>query len=115
MRDRWPPSRGIRRIEPLDEWIAHLVRMSGKSVSASASMTPHAWFAASPVRVWPIALRTREPAPSAPTTYLARTWRVGPEAGSSRAFSSASTVRRRVTSTGCSPSFVSSRVSNAQP
>ena len=43
MRNRKPPSRGMSRIEPCLDWMAHLVRMSGKSVSASTSMTPQAW------------------------------------------------------------------------
>ena len=57
---------------PACDWIAHLVRMSGKSVTASTSMTPHAWFADWPASVQPIDDRTPLQAPSAPTTYLAR-------------------------------------------
>ncbi len=43
MRLRKPPSRGMSRMLPASEWIAHFVRLSGKSVSASTSITPQAW------------------------------------------------------------------------
>ena len=54
------------------EEIAHLTRMSGKSVTARTSITPHDWFVASPVSSRPIAARVALRAPSQPTTYLAR-------------------------------------------
>ena len=62
----------------LPEWIAHLSRMSGKSVTASASTTPHDWFMASPSSSRPIAVRTPLRDPSLPTTYLARIVEVSP-------------------------------------
>ena len=40
----------------LAEWIAHLSRMSGKSVTARTSMTPQAWFIGSPASSRPIAV-----------------------------------------------------------
>ena len=58
------------------DWIAALSRMSGKSVTASMSMTPQAWLAKSPRGTAPIASRTRLRAPSQPTTYFARTVRL---------------------------------------
>ena len=74
MRNRWPPSRGMSRmLPPAPDWIAHLRRMSGKSVTARTSMTPQAWNAELPSMVQPIAVRTLLRAPSAPSTYLART------------------------------------------
>ena len=50
------------------DWMAHLTRMSGKSVTASTSITPQAWLELSPEGVQPMAPRTRLCAPSAPTT-----------------------------------------------
>ena len=41
---------------PASDWIEHFVRMSGKSVTASASMTPQAWNAWSPTCLAPIAV-----------------------------------------------------------
>ena len=87
-------------LPPSWDWMAHLVRMSGKSVFASTSMTPHAWLAWSPAMVQPIEARTLLRAPSAPTTYLARTVRVWPSSGPA--------VWRSVTETGYSPSPTSS-------
>ena len=43
MRHRHPPSRGMCRMLPAWLEMAHLSRMSGKSLFASTSMTPHAW------------------------------------------------------------------------
>ena len=60
------------------EWIADLSRMSGKSVTARTSMTPHDWFIASPTSSRPIAVRTLLRAPSQPTTYRARIVEVSP-------------------------------------
>lgn len=68
-------------MEPFTELIAHLVRMSGKSVLASTSITPHAWLAPWPSSLRPMDLRTREAAPSQPNTYLARTVRSSPSRG----------------------------------
>ena len=62
----------------LAEWIAHLSRMSGKSVTARTSMTPQDWFIGSPASSRPIAARTPLREPSAPTTYLARIVEVSP-------------------------------------
>ena len=107
MRNRCPPSRGISRICPAFDWMAHLVRMSGKSVTASTSMTPQAWFAWSPARVQPIDSRTLLRAPSPPTTYLARIVRSSP--------SWSPAVRTSVTATGYSPSSATSRPTNSQP
>ena len=47
---------------------AHLQRMSGKSVTASTSITPQAWLAESPCSSRPIEVRTVLRAPSQPTT-----------------------------------------------
>ena len=106
MRKRWPPSRGISRmLPPAPDWMAHLVRMSGKSVTARTSMTPQAWLAWSPARVQPIDSRTLLRAPSAPTTYLARTMRSWPSSGPE--------VWTRVTVTGYSPSPATSRLRNS--
>ena len=44
-------------------------------------MTPQAWLAWSPASVQPIDSRTLLRAPSAPTTYLARTMRSWPSSG----------------------------------
>ena len=71
-------------LPPVPDWMAHLVRMSGKSVTARASITPQAWLAWSPARVQPIDSRTLLRAPSAPTTYLARTMRCLPFVGAGR-------------------------------
>ena len=60
-------------LPPSWDWMAHLRRMSGKSVFASTSITPQAWLAWSPAMVQPIEARTLLRAPSAPTTYFART------------------------------------------
>ncbi|SLJ82876.1 Uncharacterised protein [Mycobacteroides abscessus subsp. abscessus] len=49
--------------------------MSGKSVSASTSITPQAWLAWLPMNRRPMASRTRLRAPSQPITYLALTMR----------------------------------------
>ncbi len=76
---------------PASDWIEHFVRMSGKSVTASVSMTPHAWNAWSPAMVQPIESRTRLRAPSPPSTYFARTVRSTPSCS-------------RRTETGYSPS-----------
>ena len=62
------------------EWIAHLSRMSGKSVTARTSRTPHDWFVASPASSRPIASRVPLRDPSAPTTYFARIVEVSPVA-----------------------------------
>ena len=50
------------------DWIADFMRMSGKSVTASTSMTPQAWLAESPCSARPSDLRTALRAPSQPTT-----------------------------------------------
>ena len=63
---------------PCSDWIAHLVRMSGKSVTASASSTAHACMACWPTKGRPRSVRTALRAPSHPTTYLARTDRSVP-------------------------------------
>ena len=75
----YPPSRGMIRMLPaFAEWIAHLSRMSGKSVTARTSRTPHDWFIASPASSRPIASRVPLREPSAPITYLARIVEVSP-------------------------------------
>src|SRR5262249_3570262 len=48
--------------------MADLMRISGKSVTARTSMTPHAWLAESPCNGSPRARRTALCAPSQPTT-----------------------------------------------
>ena len=70
-------------------------------------MTPHAWLAWSPAMVQPIDSRTLLRAPSAPTTYLARTMRSRPSSGPA--------VCASVTVTGYSPSPVTSRPRNSSP
>ena len=107
MRARCPPSRGMCRIDPCFEWIVDFSRQSGKSVSAMTSMTPQAWFAASPSSLRPIDLRTRLAAPSQPITYFARTVRAVP--------SCSPAVPSSCTSTGYSPSSCTVRVSKLQP
>ena len=110
MRNRCPPSRGIRRMLPPSwDWIAHLVRMSGKSVAARTSMTPHACIACSPTSLRPMHSRTLLRAPSAPSTYLARTVRSSP--------SPVPPCRRSLTTTGCSPGSLSrtSKSSSSSP
>ena len=92
-------------LPPVLDWIALFVRMSGKSVLASTSMTPHAWFADWPASVQPIALRTPLRAPSAPMTYLAWMTR-------STSFWSPD-VWASVTRTGCSASCVTSSALNS--
>ena len=92
-------------MEPASDWIEHLVRMSGKSVTASTSITPHAWLAWSPAMWQPIAARTLLRAPSAPITYFARTVRRWP--------SRSPAVCTSVTVTGYSPSSATSRPSNS--
>ncbi len=68
-RARNPPSRGMSRIDPPScDWMAHLVRTSGKSVTARMSITPQAWLARSPTGLRPMACRTALCAPSAPIT-----------------------------------------------
>ncbi|SIN05155.1 Uncharacterised protein [Mycobacteroides abscessus subsp. abscessus] len=107
MRTRCPPSRGMCRIEPCREEIAHLVRRSGKSVLASTSITPHAWLATSPSSFRPIARRTPERAPSQPMTYFAHTVRSSPARGPAVCFTR--------TTTGRSPSPCTSRPRNCTP
>ena len=53
---------------PCAEEIAHLQRMSGKSVTARTSITPQASSVASPSSSRPIAFRIALRAPSQPTT-----------------------------------------------
>ena len=77
------------------EWMAHLSRMSGKSVTARTSMTPQDWFIGSPASSRPIAVRVTLREPSQPTTYFARIVEVSPV--SSRSFTCC-----RVTVTGYS-------------
>ena len=74
----YPPSRGM--MPAFAEWIAHLSRMSGKSVTARTSRTPHDWFVASPASSRPIASRVPLRDPSAPTTYFALIVEVSPVA-----------------------------------
>ena len=62
------------------EWIAHLSRMSGKSVTARTSRTPQDWFIASPASSRPIAVADAAARAVAPTTYLARIVEVSPVA-----------------------------------
>ena len=59
--------------DPESECTAHRLRISGKSVVATKSQTPHIWSVVSPWRLSPMHVRTRERAPSAPTRYLVRT------------------------------------------
>jgi hypothetical protein len=68
-------------------------------------MTPQAWLAWSPASVQPIDSRTLLRAPSAPTTYLARTTRSWP--------ASSPAVRTRVTVTGYSPESATWRLLNS--
>ena len=60
------------------DWISTLKRTSGKSVTASTSITPQAWLAESPESSRPIDLRTLLRAPSQPTTKRAFTVSVLP-------------------------------------
>ena len=55
------------------DWIAVFIRMSGKSVMASTSITPQAWLAEFPCSARPSDLRTALRAPSQPTTKRAFT------------------------------------------
>ena len=105
IRNRCPPSRGMSRMLPASDWMEHLVRMSGKSVTASTSMTPHAWLAWSPSMWQPIAARTLLRAPSAPRTYFARTTRSSP--------SWSPVVCASVTATGYSSSSSTVRLWNS--
>ena len=77
------------------EWMAHLSRMSGKSVTARASRTPQDWFIGSPRSSRPIAARVPLREPSQPMTYFARIVEVSP-------VSSRPLRCRKVTVTGCS-------------
>ncbi len=92
---------------PASEEIAHLVRMSGKSVFTSTSITPQAWFRESPRRVPPIAVRTWLRAPSQPTAYRARTTRSSP--------TPSPVVRRSVATTGCVPDSSTLSSASSQP
>jgi hypothetical protein len=75
----------IRRLPSLADWIAVLMRMSGKSLMANTSMTPQAWFAESPNSARPSEPRTALRAPSQPATSRALTVSTRPSwAGSSR-------------------------------
>src|SRR5215217_6567312 len=62
----------IRMLPWFAEWMAHLSRMSGKSVTAKASRTPQDWFIGSPRSSRPIAARVPLREPSQPMTYFAR-------------------------------------------
>jgi hypothetical protein len=68
----------IRMLPWFAEWMAHLSRMSGKSVTAKASRTPHDWFIGSPRSSRPIAARVPLREPSQPTTYFARIVDISP-------------------------------------
>ena len=57
---------------PLPAWMVHLNRMSGKSVTASRSITPQALSSPWRAMLRPMDWRTLC-APSQPATYLART------------------------------------------
>ncbi len=80
---------------PAAALIAHLMRQSGKSVSTSTSITPHAWRAAAPTCVRPIAWRTPLRAPSHPTTYRATIVRSPSAVRTRTSTSSARTVSPR--------------------
>ena len=52
---------------PCEDFRIDFMRMSGKSVTQSTSITPQAWLAESPLSSRPMARRTALRAPSQPT------------------------------------------------